>query len=129
MALPRRSASVPFPVASGGFQLSVPLPPLATGRPVMKAGQLELSPFPATASDAGRGTGPNGTLGSLYLRRAKVGLFLPDQRVMSVFCKDPAVHLTVSPLTVIPSFFICLSHFSLCHRVPLPSSLCLNGTC
>lgn len=24
----------------------------------------------------------------------------------NVFCKDPAVHLTVSPLTVIPSFFI-----------------------
>ena len=29
---PRRSASVPFPVAWGGFQLSVPLPPPAMGQ-------------------------------------------------------------------------------------------------
>ena len=75
----------------GGFQLSVPLPPPAMGRPVMQAGQPELSPSPATASDSGRGPGPSVTLGSLYLNRTKVGLFLPDQRVMSVFCKDPSV--------------------------------------
>ena len=71
--------------------MSVPLPPPAMGRPVMQAGQPELSPSPATAGDSGRGPGPSVTLGSLYLHRTKEGPFLPDQRVMSVFCKDPSV--------------------------------------
>ena len=68
-----------------------PFHPQPWGRLVMKAGWLELSPSPATASEAGRGTGPSVTFGSLYLRRTKVGLFLADQRVMSVSCKDPSV--------------------------------------
>ena len=68
-----------------------PFHPQPWGRPVMKAGRPELSPSPATASEAGRGTGPSVTFGSLYLRRTKVGLFLADQRVMSVSCKDPSV--------------------------------------